>query len=700
MRGPRSVAAGLAVAVVMAGTALVAPPPAFADGLTSVPITCTGIPLVGTLKSTADVTATDDVDPVAPGGAVLDTIHVPVPVGSIPITVTVQEVKLTVAIPSGVTVNNVTFTSSSFTGTSWVVSGTNLIATLTGSVPVGGGAPAPNVPDVKVATTVAGPPRTIAWKVPSLITAKADAGAFGTVNASCTPDDPTTTLITTTVAVPNTAPTATDQSVDVGYQTAKAITLTGTDPESNPLTFALGATAPAHGLLTGTPPNLTYTPNAGYSGPDSFTFTASDGLLSDIGTVSITVAPSGNHAPTATDQAVSVPFGTAKPITLAGTDPDANPLTFALGATAPAHGLLTGTPPNLTYTPTAGYLGADSFTFTASDSLLSDVGTVTINVVPAVPGVPTGVAATGVKEGRLTLGWTPPTYTGGSALTGFSIVPIANGVPQAAIPVVGGGSTSQLITGLSNGVPYRFTVAAVNAVGTGLPSALSATATPKWWLPWSSGTAAVTQLFTWFTGKAPTATELSPWLSQMDGGTKLPGDLVAALRAGPDATSSVDPTTRLYSAYFLRIPDKGGLTYWIKKKRAGTKISTISQGFATSHEFVTRYGTMTNRKFVEQIYLNVQGRAGEKSGVDYWTGQLDAHKKNRGQVMVGFSESSEYKRKTVNQVHAAILSIDLDNRAPTVAQRDALVAAIVAGGVPQTVRDLIHDDATLAARVS
>ena len=57
------------------------------------------------------------------------------------------------------------------------------------------------------------------------------------------------------------------------------------------MTYSIVA-GPAHGTLSGTAPNVTYTPNAGYSGPDSFTFKASDGALdSNIATVSITVNP-------------------------------------------------------------------------------------------------------------------------------------------------------------------------------------------------------------------------------------------------------------------------------------------------------------------------------------------------------------------------------------------------------------------------
>ena len=55
-----------------------------------------------------------------------------------------------------------------------------------------------------------------------------------------------------------------------------AVMLKGTDPEGDPLTYAIVG-QPAHGSLTGTGANRTYTPAAGYHGPDSFTFTVADG---------------------------------------------------------------------------------------------------------------------------------------------------------------------------------------------------------------------------------------------------------------------------------------------------------------------------------------------------------------------------------------------------------------------------------------
>ncbi len=89
----------------------------------------------------------------------------------------------------------------------------------------------------------------------------------------------------------NQPPQAIDQSVNVPFNQAVSITLGATDPEEDPLTFAV-MTGPQHGQLSGAAPNLTYTPAAGYSGPDSFSFKANDGHSdSNVATVSITVAP-------------------------------------------------------------------------------------------------------------------------------------------------------------------------------------------------------------------------------------------------------------------------------------------------------------------------------------------------------------------------------------------------------------------------
>jgi hypothetical protein len=218
----------------------------------------------------------------------------------------------------------------------------------------------------------------------------------------------------------NDAPTANAQTVSTNEDIAKAITLSGNDVEGDTLTYSI-VTGPSHGVLSGSGASRTYTPAANYSGPDSFTFKVNDGSLdSTSATVSITVN-AVNDAPVAGAQSVSTNEDTATAITLSATDVEGDTLTYSV-VSGPSHGTLSGTAPNLTYTPTANYNGSDSFTFKANDgSTDSNTATVSISVVPANDAPVSFDQATSVDKNvakALTLGVTD---VDGDALT-YTIV--------------------------------------------------------------------------------------------------------------------------------------------------------------------------------------------------------------------------------------------------------------------------------------
>ena len=130
---------------------------------------------------------------------------------------------------------------------------------------------------------------------------------------------------------------------------------------------------------------MTYTPNPGFTGADSFTYTANDGLLdSNVATVSVTVEPV-NYAPVANDDSVSTDEDTAVTIAVLAndTDPDNDPLTVT-NLAQPANGAVSLNQDNtVTYTPNPGFTGADSFTYTANDGFLdSNVATGSVIVEP------------------------------------------------------------------------------------------------------------------------------------------------------------------------------------------------------------------------------------------------------------------------------------------------------------------------------
>ncbi len=214
----------------------------------------------------------------------------------------------------------------------------------------------------------------------------------GTDNGGQDTSDPAE--FTITVEPVNDCPVPEDQSVIVDAGMAMPITLVATDADAQGCgDFAdlrFWVVPPSHGQLRGVSPNLTYVAAPEYCGMDSFIFLVDDGICFSRGTVTIEVH-GVNQCPVADAQLVTTCEDSPVAITLTGSDPDENGCgptlqSFAI-ASQPAHGTLTGTAPNVAYTPAADYNGMDSFTFTATDGeCVSDPAVVSIQVQPANDG--------------------------------------------------------------------------------------------------------------------------------------------------------------------------------------------------------------------------------------------------------------------------------------------------------------------------
>jgi hypothetical protein len=187
------------------------------------------------------------------------------------------------------------------------------------------------------------------------------------------------------VAAVNDAPVAVAQTLATGRNEPITITLGAVDIDGDALDYEV-VEGPAHGTLTGTAPNLVYTPATGYSGPDSLRFIAGDRELSSAETrVDITVAASAT--PTASSRYLNLSEDTALDVTLTGSDPDGDALTFDV-VQQPVHGTLSGTGANLTYTPAANYNGVDVFYFTVNDGVLTSNAArvdLHVNSIPDAP---------------------------------------------------------------------------------------------------------------------------------------------------------------------------------------------------------------------------------------------------------------------------------------------------------------------------
>lgn len=78
----------------------------------------------------------------------------------------------------------------------------------------------------------------------------------------------------------------------------------------------------------------------------------------------------------------------------------------------------------------------------------------------------------------------------------------------------------------------------------------------------------------------------------------------------------------LYAAFFERAPDAAGLSYWEGQFTGNATVNTIAVQFAANPVFAATYGSLTDVQFVNAVYQNVLGAAGDAAGVDYWVSQL------------------------------------------------------------------------------
>jgi alpha-tubulin suppressor-like RCC1 family protein len=167
----------------------------------------------------------------------------------------------------------------------------------------------------------------------------------------------------------NGTPSVSGQSVTTLEDTPVGITLVGSDPEGQPLTFTI-ASNPAHGTLS-LSPNLTYTPAANYHGPDSFTFTATDaaGAVSSPATVTIDVTPVNDAPSLGYLGSKTVAELSTLAFTLTASDVENDAITYSISAGAAAGMSVDAATGNFSWTPTeAQGPGTYFVTFRATDT--------------------------------------------------------------------------------------------------------------------------------------------------------------------------------------------------------------------------------------------------------------------------------------------------------------------------------------------
>ncbi|MEL7937552.1 retention module-containing protein [Pseudomonas delhiensis] len=204
----------------------------------------------------------------------------------------------------------------------------------------------------------------------------------------------TESVVNITVTSVNDNPTTSDDSKTTAEDTPVSGQVVASDVDGDTLTYTLKSGGePAHGTLVLDPAtgNYTYTPNANYHGPDSFTVVVDDGHNGTTeSTVTLTVT-SVNDDPVTSDDSKTTAEDTPVSGQVVASDVDGDALTYTLKSGGePAHGTLVLDPAtgSYTYTPNLNYNGDDSFTVVVSDGhngTTESTVTLTVTSVNDVP---------------------------------------------------------------------------------------------------------------------------------------------------------------------------------------------------------------------------------------------------------------------------------------------------------------------------
>lgn len=339
-------------------------------------------------------------------------------------------------------------------------------------------------------------------------------------------------------------PTVTDSSATVAHSSS-----------NNAMSLALGGgaatsvtvvTSPAHGTATASGTSIHYTPAAGYAGPDSFTYRATNGAGdSAVATVTITVSPPTiSLSPTTlTAPLLGSPYSAA--ITASG---GSLPYSYSItgevpeGLTLASNGTLSGTPTapgtfNFTITGTDSSTGTGA-PFSASRAYSFTVAAPTLTLSPAAGALPGATAGSAYSQ-TISLG-------GGVAPFGYAVT-------AGALPT---GLTLNGSTGILSGTPtaagtFNFTVTATDGLSFTVANAYSLTvATPtlaiNGALPGGAIAVAYSQTLTASGGVAPYSFTLYS------------GSLPAGLSLSPGGVLSGTPTQSGSFNLTIRATDSSG----------------------------------------------------------------------------------------------------------------------------------------------
>ncbi|TXM66229.1 tandem-95 repeat protein [Methylobacterium sp. WL12] len=437
---------------------------------------------------------------------------------------------------------------------------------------------------------------------------------------------------------------STDQGVALTIQAAAGVLANDTDADGNPLTAAVVA-GPAHGALAlNADGSFSYTPDANYSGADSFSYKANDGTADSAATtVSLTInapAPSGGGgggggpiiAPTAVDDVYQAAAGTPLVVAKNGVLGNDNLGELVSLTVAAVNGSSAGVGQSVAGLYGHLVLNTDgSFTYTADNLSAAPTGqSLTEHFTYDLPDK----RGDGTANLDIQINRAPVVETTNIDLATATPTDNISGVLATAFDPDGNPLTVAGVQGLSTNVGHsvvgQYGTLILNANGTytyeydnsNLP--VRSEVHDVFSFSVSDGHGGLTSSTLDIAVPGPTTTPEHPLFGSVSHGTDSAGGQVVAL----------------YDAIFDRAPDPLGLEQWSEALKTGMSLRDLATVLLSSSEAQAHLGAPDNATFVAELYQTTLHRGADALGAQTWVDALD-HGASRADVLLAFAFSTE-----------------------------------------------------------
>ncbi|MER2491391.1 Ig-like domain-containing protein, partial [Catenovulum sediminis] len=201
--------------------------------------------------------------------------------------------------------------------------------------------------------------------------------------------------------LPNRAPVANADSASTTHKQSIVIDVLGNDTDPDGDEISLLSVEASQGSAEIQNGQIVYTPTIGLSGQVTVSYRIED-IYNLVANSTVTVDVSGNNAPVAADDTISIDGSQSVDIEVLENDTDVNADTLTLESASATYGSVTIlNNRSIRYVPQAGYAGVDTITYTVSDGYGgSDTASVTVNI-----SGPEVITVTNKSSGGSVSGW-------------------------------------------------------------------------------------------------------------------------------------------------------------------------------------------------------------------------------------------------------------------------------------------------------